>query len=258
MRTVRRLAWAAVAAAATTGPAAAQQQGGGGGGQGTGNTGGNIPTFQTAPTTTTPTPTTTSSSGSSDSGAFTQPLLEQSIEKAPILRSPSTYGATNSNKAVQNSNFLAPSFANPYAQGVLQNARNADYNPGGFGALTFGTATGPAGTGATATRTGGAAGGLTTDPGGQLVTLPRQIAYTAQLKFATPALPAPRLQADLRGVIDRAGLKASPAGVQVTVDGNAVVLRGAVADADDARLVEGLVRLTPGVGRISNELAYPR
>ena len=46
--------------------------------------------------------------------------------------------------------------------------------------------------------------------------------------------------------------------VQVQVDGSAVVLRGAVRDGDEARLVEGLVRLTPGVGRVANELSYPR
>jgi hypothetical protein len=104
---------------------------------------------------------------------------------------------------------------------------------------------------------GGTGSVLNTDPG-QVVALPRQIAYTAQLKFATPPVAAPRLQADLRGVIDRAGLTVPAGNVQVQVDGTAVVLRGAVRDGDEARLVEGLVRLTPGVGRITNELSYPR
>ncbi len=260
MRCVRRLAWAAAVAAATASPAAAQMGGGGGnggGGGGGGNGGGgNLGNFQTAPTTTAQTGT-NGTSGSTDSGAFSQPTLEQSVEKAPIIYRPSYYANSKTNK-VQASNFLGPSYANPLAQGVLANARDANYSPGYLGAPTFGTATG-----ATATTTTGRAGGTTatgqtTDPGGQLVQLPRQIAYTAQLKFAVPPMPAPRLQADLRGVIDRARLTANPAGVQVLVDGNAVVLRGAVADGDEARLVEGLVRLTPGVGRISNELTYAR
>jgi hypothetical protein len=155
---------------------------------------------------------------------------------------------------VNATNFLGPTFANPYHQGLLVNTRSTTANPGGFG-VVLGGAKG----GTTAARTGGAGGGtFATDPGGQIVQLPRQIAYTAQLKFTPPTVPAPRLQADLRGLIDRAGLTVPVGSVQVQVDGNAVLLRGAVRDSDEARLVEGLVRLTPGVSRITNELSFPR
>ncbi|MBX9579943.1 MAG: BON domain-containing protein [Gemmataceae bacterium] len=87
------------------------------------------------------------------------------------------------------------------------------------------------------------------------------IAYPAQVRFAAPPVTPTAVQADLRGVIDRTptSMLANPAGVQVQVaDGNTVVLRGAVRDEDEARLVEGLVRLTPGVRGIKNELSYPR
>ena len=257
MRTLRRLAWVAVAAAGTASPAAAQMATGGNLGAATTSNaqtiGGNLAGLNTAATT--PTAGTNSTSGTT-SGSNNSPALT-AVESAPQIKAPSTYGTTNPNKTIQSSNFLAPSFANPYYQGVLAKARTGTTNPGGFGDLTFGTATG-----ATATP-GGARGGTTgtgqtTDPGGQLVTLPRQIAYPAQLKFAVAPIVAPRLQADLRGLLDRAPSLANPAGVQVQVDGNMVVLRGAVKDGDEARLVEGLVRLTPGVGRIANELTYPR
>ena len=45
--------------------------------------------------------------------------------------------------------------------------------------------------------------------------------------------------------------------VPLTNANNNVTLRGTVKDDDEARLVEGLVRITPGVGAIKNELAFP-
>ncbi|QDU18913.1 BON domain-containing protein [Urbifossiella limnaea] len=248
MRNLRRLAWAVVLAA-TASPAAAQMGGN------TGNTGGNLGTFQTP--TTTGTQATTGTTGGSTGGASTAQTELATVEKAPTISAPSKYG-TNSGGVIQSSNFLGPTFANPLYSGALDKVR-AGTNPGGFGAVSYGTTTG-ARAGATTTTGGraGSGGTFSTDPGGQLVQLPRQIAYTAQLKFAVPQVPAPRLQADLRGMIDRAGLALPAGSVQVQVDGNAVVLRGTVRDGDEARVVEGMVRLTPGVGRVTNELSFPR
>ncbi len=42
--------------------------------------------------------------------------------------------------------------------------------------------------------------------------------------------------------------------IQVVMDGPAVVLRGRVADDDESRLVENMVKLTPGVNQVRNEL----
>ena len=262
MRTLRRLAWAAAVAAATASPAAAQTGGGGGGAA----SGGNLGNFQTnAPAATTTLNTAGTTSGTTGPAGSTANAAEfpqlAAVEKAPQINPPSTF---SNNGKVAASNFLGPTYVELRSLGLLDKSRSAAA-PAGLGNVVFaatgagaGGAAGARGTTTATGRTGGTGTGQTTDPGGQLVQLPRQIAYTAQLKFAVPPLPAPRLQADLRGVIDRAGLAASPAGVQVLVDGNAVVLRGAVADGDEARLVEGLVRLTPGVGRITNELTYAR
>ncbi len=265
MRNLRRLAWAAVAAAATASPAAAQQGGGTGGTGGT-TTGGNLGNFTTNNTGNTgsglSTDGSTASGGSTGGSSGTTGSLggaQLTVEKAPVINSPTAYITGSGTGKVQASNFLAPTYTELRAQGILVNARNANYAPGSFGNPVFGTTTGATGaTAATTGRAGATGGGLSTDPGGQLVQLPRQIAYSAQLKFAVPPIPAPRLQADLRGVIDRAPSLANPAGVQLQVNGNAVVLRGSVRDGDEARLVEGLVRLTPGVGRIANELTFPR
>jgi hypothetical protein len=137
----------------------------------------------------------------------------------------------------------------------------------------FGTSTSPFGTGGT-TGTGGrttqggrggqfgAAGGFGgaaagSQFGGQVIPLPRNIAYQAVLRFPTPTVaPAQRL-ADVQAVIGRSTMLANPAGVTVVQDGTALVLRGQVASEDDARLAEGMVRLTPGVREVRNELTYP-
>ena len=63
------------------------------------------------------------------------------------------------------------------------------------------------------------------------------------------------MQTDLRVMIDGISGIANPKGVQIITDAeNNVTLRGTVKDNDEARFVEGLVRTTPGVRAITNEL----
>jgi hypothetical protein len=103
---------------------------------------------------------------------------------------------------------------------------------------------------------GGRAGGVTQT--GQIIQLPRQIAYPAVLRFPSPPVVPAQVQTDIQNVIGRSTMIANPAGVQVQVSGPAVVLRGAVRDEDEARLLENVARLTPGVQQVKNELTYPR
>src|SRR5207248_2011956 len=99
-------------------------------------------------------------------------------------------------------------------QGTLANNRS-NAAPGGFGQPTFGN-TGNTGGGnlgfaggaggqfggGGVTGRGGVSGGVnTSDPGGILVPLPRQIAYTAQVQFKPEPMPAGALYADLRGTL---------------------------------------------------------
>ena len=86
---------------------------------------------------------------------------------------------------------------------------------------------------------------------------PRPIAYSATLKFAAPVTTAPVMQAELRNIISSSDRISNPANVQIITDGRTVVLRGIVADRDEAKLIEGMIRLTPGVRTIRNELQYP-
>jgi len=64
------------------------------------------------------------------------------------------------------------------------------------------------------------------------------------------------LQAELRGVLENVSAISS-ANIQVVVAGPTVILRGRVADENERRLAEGLVRLTPGVHEVRNELRLP-
>jgi osmotically-inducible protein OsmY len=86
-----------------------------------------------------------------------------------------------------------------------------------------------------------------------------QISYPAVARFSAPPVTATQLQADLSDLITRAnGIISNPTGVQVLTRGNVVILRGEVKDEDEARILEGLVRLTPGVGGLQSELSYPK
>ena len=284
MRELRRLAWAAVVAAGATTPGLAQQGGGGGGG-------GSFPGSATV----TPARSVTTSGGNPIGGSFgsqggnsgggggsgsggsasptTQGAALQQFQQSPPLSPPSLTQNGSSNSALSPSNFLANFYNSPYYQGRGgQGTTRSD--PGYFGQPVYGTtggaggrvgagggAGGQFGGGQFGTGRAGTVGGLSNTDPGVVVQVPRAIAYTAQVRFPVAAAAPARLQADLRGAIDGTPLSmlTNPAAVQVVVaDGNNVVLRGAVRDEDEARLVEGLARLTPGVRGITNELTYPR
>ena len=74
-----------------------------------------------------------------------------------------------------------------------------------------------------------------------------------------PMIVAPtQMQTDLRTMIDRSSMLANPRGIEIAVGAdNVVVLRGAVRDEDEAKTAEGMIRLTPGVREVRNELKYP-
>lgn len=265
MRELKRLAWAAAVVAASATPGFGQMGGGTvggtGGGIGTAATTGLSGTSNLGGTTggTGMGGTANSSAGGTgNAGGTTLATLQQ----APNLVRPSQANVTN--QAMASSNFLSSYYGAVYYQGSSPNYVPNGL-PGKFGTALFpATATGGAGRGGVGGlggaggRAGAAGGGVnTTDPGGILVPLPRQIAYAAQVRFTVPPAPPTQLLTNLRGEIDRAPAIANPAGVQIQVDGQTVILRGAVRDQDEARLVEGMVRLTPGVGPIVNDLSYP-
>ncbi|MDY3563794.1 BON domain-containing protein [Gemmata sp. JC673] len=250
-------AWAcAVVFAASAAPAFAQISGGSGLTGGTGSTGttrtttgtGSISSGSTSGTSTSGTGST---SGSSTADALNSNALEslqqQNLQFTDI-------GITTGTSTLQKSNVFSTFYGNPYALGISSTSGG-----GGFGSPLFGTTTTNT-TGRTTTTTGrttGRTGTTGSTQSGILIPLPVQINYTAQLQFPAAPVAAPRLNAELRGAIDTGGL-ANPTSVQVVADANNnVTLRGTVRDDDEKRLAEGLIRLTPGVRAITNELTYP-
>jgi hypothetical protein len=167
-------------------------------------------------------------------------------------------GGRSTGGAVQISttNFLQSSYANPLYPG-RPGSTNIAPAAGGFGQPSFGnvsttTTTTPGGT----TGRGGLLGGTATvnsnyGPVGSVVS---PITYAAVVRFPTPSIQSSQLQVDLQGLINRTTVIRQAGDVRVEVNGDTVLLRGRVADEDERRLVEGMVRLEPGVHEVINQL----
>ena len=76
----------------------------------------------------------------------------------------------------------------------------------------------------------------------------------ATLVFAPATQPSAERRTDLQSIVARSSSISAPAGVNVVMDSGVVVLRGTVANSDEKRLVENMVRLQPGVHDLRNEL----
>lgn len=192
------------------------------------------------------------------------------LQQLQTMQAPTAPTGTNTSSTAS-SNFLSGYYANPYYQGVSLGSgasSNRTAQPGGFGQPLYGN-TGTGGRGAVNSGGLGTTGGLGRAGGlgglgsqantqsGILIPVQSQMTYTATVQFAVPPLAAGKLTSDIRAVIDTTPMIANARAVQVITDGaNNVTLRGPVKDDDEARLIEGLVRLTPGVGAIRNELTF--
>ena len=161
--------------------------------------------------------------------------------------------------SVSTTNFLSGSFANPLYPGRPGSTNLSASSGGGFGQPSFGTVQttsgttrGGAGGGTASVGRGGSTGGSTNQSG-----VGSRVSHTAELKFKVPAIATAQLQADLQGMVSRSSSLKNPSGVTVVVEGPIAILRGKVADDDEKRLVEGMLRLTPGVRGVRNELQVP-
>ena len=79
--------------------------------------------------------------------------------------------------------------------------------------------------------------------------------YITEPVFDMPARPTiAAIQPDLQGVVSRATRLPSRDRIQVLADGETIVLRGQVRDERERRLAEAMIRLSPGVRLVRNEL----
>jgi hypothetical protein len=167
--------------------------------------------------------------------------------------------ATGGSVQISPTNFLSSTYANPLYPG-RPGSSNIAPAAGGFGQPSFGNVT----TSNTTTTPGGLTGrggiGGTASvnssygPVGSVVS---PISFTAQVRFPAPPIQSPRLQADLQGFIDRASIIRQPGNVRIEVNGSTVILRGRAADDEERRLIEGMIRLEPGVHEVVNQLTVP-
>jgi hypothetical protein len=183
-------------------------------------------------------------------------------------------GATS--VGVSSSNPFAASYTNPIAAGLsgvtgrstFGTAVYANLNPTGSMSGSSGGMGLTGGRAGTAGMTGGGAGfmgsgamGAGRPASGSYATLgatgtttTRAPTYSAAIDFSyTPVAPS-GLQTSIRQMLIQSNALPSSSNIQVAVDGGTVILRGLVADDHGRRLAEGMVRLTPGVRDVRNEL----
>jgi hypothetical protein len=80
--------------------------------------------------------------------------------------------------------------------------------------------------------------------------------YTTSLsdEFPLPVRIPTQMTANLRNVLDRSTQLRSQGSIQLRVENEVVVLTGTVANDRERRLAENLIRLSPGVADVVNEL----
>ena len=76
-----------------------------------------------------------------------------------------------------------------------------------------------------------------------------------QAQVTDPLMTA--LRGDLQAIIARSSRLPSRDNIQVLAQGDTIVLRGMVRDDRERRLAEAVLRLSPGVREIRNELQTP-
>jgi hypothetical protein len=115
------------------------------------------------------------------------------------------------------------------------------------GRTGLGTGLGTTGLGSTTTGAGFSTAGYIRAPYYQTIPDPETLPI--------PRPPQPKvMQTNLQGVIARTSALKAPKDVQVMVSEETVILRGTVGSERERRLAESLIRLTPGVRDVRNDL----
>lgn len=157
-----------------------------------------------------------------------------------------------SSGGVSNTNFLSGSYGNvlyPGRPGSTSTSMSSG-TVGGFGQATL---TNNSNSGNSGRNAGGSASvtGLTNNNNSNTVI---RIQHTTTLDFPVKPVVASELQQNLQSIIARSSSIKDPSKIKVAIEGNTVVLSGPVASERELKLVEGMIRLTPGVRAIRNEL----
>lgn len=136
------------------------------------------------------------------------------------------------------------------------------YSGTGGGTTGISGAAGSVGTGRLSGASGvggglGGAGGVTagfTPLNTNANTNRRPASYSTSIAFKYRPTQPGELQSNLRQVLSRSSDLAGNGSLEVVLDGQTVVVRGTVAEAEQRRLAENLLRLSPGVRTVRNEI----
>jgi hypothetical protein len=79
-------------------------------------------------------------------------------------------------------------------------------------------------------------------------------AYTVAVSFPYEPLSAVQLRTEAESILARSSALSMKDTIRVRTDGQTLVLQGQVRSAQEKRLVENMIRLTPGVHSIQNNL----
>jgi hypothetical protein len=159
--------------------------------------------------------------------------------------------STNLYQGISNTNMLQKYYGSPTAMGIAaQNSTNAQTPR--FGVPVYGTQTQYGSTGTNNSLTGNqnaSAGGTLHKPTPYITgnVPPPSVG-------AASGAGASRLRAEVAGVLGRSSVLSSKQNIRVGVEGQTVVLQGTVSDEGERRLAESLIRFSPGVYAVRNEL----
>lgn len=159
---------------------------------------------------------------------------------------PGSGSGFTTNQAVSNTNPFATYYGNPLAYGLVLGSNTSQAR---FGSPLYGNLSSNVSGSFNSTAIPGQSP-MTLSPN----TARRPIYYTFTPSFPTHRLTGGRLAEDAQAVIARSTSLVSKDGIKVALDGDTIVLRGAVSDDHERRLAESLIRFTPGVHEVRNEL----
>lgn len=162
---------------------------------------------------------------------------------------------TNTNTGfptVGTTNAFLSYYLNPMAQGLVGGPTGSSQHE--FGTPLYGTNALATTTTTTVTPTT-----VTFAPAGSPLLAPYVFSMTpTSTGGAAVSMNASPLLGELRQILDRSSALASVrSNIQVGSAGGVIVLRGRVSDEHERRIAEGLMRLTPGVREVRNELIVP-
>jgi hypothetical protein len=146
-------------------------------------------------------------------------------------------------------------YANPLGMGMsVTFSKNVTVPKAAFGQPLYGAITSTTTNATGLTGQGNITGSTAT--GFSTIGIPKTPPYITTLSDTIPLVPHPptQLTKELQEVLARSNTLKSRNNIAVTVEGFEVFLRGQVPTQHERRLAESLIRLTPGVREVHNEL----